>query len=250
MLSKFLSTPLIAFIFLFPNPGFTSENECVVLLHGLGRTSVSMIITEFQLEDAGFLVWNEGYPSRKKPIEELAPVVGDGINHCLEQNASLIHFVTHSMGGILVRQYFQTHNVPEARRAVMLAPPNQGSEVTDLYRDEWWYQFATGPAGQQLGTDEDSVPLNLDPIQLEIGIIAGGNSSDPWFNQIFDGDHDGKVSVTSTRLEEMKDFIVVDSGHTFIMNSDAVIHQIITFLRDGKFDQTGMDAGEINPKDE
>ncbi len=226
-------------------PALAVEDECVILLHGLGRTSASMTIMEYQLIDAGYSVWNEGYPSRKKPIEELVLVIDEGIAYCREQKASQIHFVTHSLGGILVRKYFQDRSVAEARRAVMIAPPNQGSEVTDRYRDEWWYQFATGPAGQQLGTDEDSVPLSLSPIDLEIGIIAGNNSSDPWFNQVFDGDHDGKVSVSSTRLDEMRDFLLVDSGHTFIMNSDKVIEQIRAFLRDGQFMSVEVVAPEI-----
>ena len=236
MISTAFISALVSFTLLFSSSAALAvEDECVILLHGLGRTSASMTIMEYKLADEGYAVWNEGYPSRQKPVEELVLVIDEGIAYCRDQQASRIHFVTHSLGGILVRKYFQDRNVDEAQRAVMIAPPNQGSEVTDQYRDEWWYQFATGPAGQQLGTDEDSIPLSLSPIDLEIGIIAGTNSSDPWFNKVFDGDHDGKVSVSSTKLDEMRDFLLVDSGHTFIMNSDLVIEQIKAFLRDGKF---------------
>jgi alpha-beta hydrolase superfamily lysophospholipase len=236
MLRNILITVLVTFTLAIASSAASAvDDECVILLHGLGRTSASMSIMKYRLEEAGYTIWNEGYPSRQKPIEELVMVIDDGVAFCRDQQASRIHFVTHSLGGILVRKYFQDRSVEEAQRVVMIAPPNQGSEVTDQYRDEWWYQFATGPAGQQLGTDEDSVPLSLSPIDLEIGIIAGTNSSDPWFNKVFAGDHDGKVSVSSTKLAEMRDFLLVDSGHTFIMNSDKVIEQIKAFLRDGKF---------------
>ena len=229
---------LLLIILIFSTPAFAVEDECVILLHGLGRTSSSMLRVELRLEEEGYLVWSRSYPSRKKTIEELTPVVGEAVDYCRANEAKKIHFVTHSMGGILVRQYFQNNDVKEARRVVMLAPPNNGSEVTDRYRDEGWYQFATGPAGQQLGTEKDSVPNTLDVIPLEVGIIAGTRSSDPWFAEIFQGANDGKVSVASTRLPEMNDFLVVESGHTFIMNDGEVIRQIKSFLRDGRFIET------------
>lgn len=132
-----------------------------------------------------------------------------------------IHFVTHSMGGILVRQYFRDHAVPEADRVVMLAPPNHGSAMVDANRDRWWFRAATGPAGQQLGTAADSLPNTLPPLPLEVGIIAGRR--------------DGKVAVDSARLAEMKDMRIVDSAHTLIMNSPAVIREVKAFLGNGAF---------------
>jgi len=142
------------------------------------------------------------------------------------------------MGGILVRAYFRDHEVAEAGRVVMLAPPNHGSEIVDVYRDRWWFRRGTGPAGQQLGTAADSLPNTLPPLKLEVGVIAGKRSSDPWFNRLYAGDHDGKVSVASARLPEMKDMLVVDSGHTFMMNSPAVIREVKAFLKDGAFERS------------
>ncbi len=92
-----------------------------------------------------------------------------------------------------------------------------------------------GPAGQQLGTGSDSLPKNLKRIQGTIGIITGKKSSDPWFSPIIPGKDDGKVSVESAKLEEMSDFLVVESGHTFIMRKKFVLKQIIHFLKKGIF---------------
>ena len=231
--------PALLILLSFCPPALAAQDECVVLLHGLGRTAHSMSKLERRLEQSGYIVRNEGYPSRDRKIEDLAEVVGRGIAHCREQHASKIHFVTHSLGGILVRQYFQDHEALPSTRVVMLGPPNHGSEITDLHKDAWWYRKVTGPAGQQLGTGPDSVPNRLGPVRLEIGVIAGTGAHDLFFSSDFKTENDGKVSVESAKLKEMKDFIVVDNGHTFIMSSDGVIRQVMFFLREGRFDHNG-----------
>lgn len=210
--------------------------ECVVLLHGLGRTEFSMARLESELEKSGYVVVNETYPSLTKDIPELSSVVGSAIETCRSKRATSIHFVTHSMGGILVRVYFQTHTIPDAKRMVMLGPPNHGSEVVDEHHDAWWFKLATGPAGQQLATVGDqSIPITLNPIPLEIGIIAGTESIDPLLDDTLPRPNDGKVSVQSAMLPEMKDFITVPVDHTFMVYSTTVIGHVRAFLEQGKF---------------
>jgi len=221
--------------------------ECVVLLHGLGRTHMSMNTLERELERAGYHVWNKSYPSRKQSIEELSAVVGRAINSCVDGKARRIHFVTHSMGGIMVRQYLQNHSVPNIGRMVMLGPPNHGSEVVDTYRDKWWYRLATGPAGQQLGTEKSSVPNSLGPLEIEVGVIAGRKTGDPWFSPLFTDANDGKVSVTSAQLDGMKDFLIVENGHTFMANSKEVCRQVLAFLRMGEFEKIPQGAQPRSP---
>lgn len=92
-----------------------------------------------------------------------------------------------------------------------------------------------GPAGQELGTDEKSLPNQLKPVQGEIGVIAGEKDGEPWFLPEIPGKDDGKVAVESTKLPEMKDFLLVKSGHTFIMRDEGVIKQILYYLEHGKF---------------
>jgi triacylglycerol lipase len=214
----------VALLMLSSTPAMATE--CVVLLHGLGRTQLSMMVPEYALEKAGYTVWNEGYPSRSGTIEELAPVVGSAVEACRAHRPSKIHFVTHSLGGILVRQYFRDHRVAEAGRVVMLAPPNRGSAIVDASRDARWFRWFTGPAGQQLGTAAGSLPNTLPPLPLEVGVIAGR--------------FDGKVAVDSTRL-------VVDSAHTFIMNSPLVLRQVKAFLKDGAFEKVAPEGAPTRP---
>lgn len=209
--------------------------KCAILLHGLGRSSWSMNRMAKVLRNNDYVVWNESYPSTEKPIAELSLVIDDALMFCDEQQATEIYFVTHSLGGILVRYYFQDKNPINVKGIVMLAPPNKGSEVVDAYKDWKWYQWYTGVAGQELGTEPTSVPNTLAPITVPVGVIAGTSSSDPWFSGLFSGPNDGKVSVHSAQLPEMVDFITVDSGHTFIMKSYTVIEHVLHFFDNGSF---------------
>lgn len=213
-----------------------TAGECVILLHGLGRTALSMGAIEDALSTAGYCVWNRSYPSRDADIEWLAnSTITDGLAYCESHDTTRTHFVTHSLGGILVRQYLQDHRIDNLGRIVMLSPPNQGSEIAELLKDQPAYRIATGPAGQQLGTGSGSVPRRLAPIPGEIGIITGDSSLDPWFSPFIPGADDGKVAVQNAQLAEMSDFLVVSNSHTFIMRDEAVIARILAFLREGRF---------------
>lgn len=209
---------------------------CVILLHGLNRTSASLSKMQDSLETEGYTVWNQTYPSRDKPVGELAQIaIEPALDFCRSEGIKTIHFVTHSLGGILVRYYLQDHRIDNLSRIVMLSPPNKGSEIVDKLKTLKLFHFINGPAGQQLGTNENSVPNQLRPVAGEIGVIIGNASSDPWFSWLISGENDGKVSVERARLEEMADFLVVSYGHTFIMQQESVIGQVKTFLRQGKF---------------
>jgi hypothetical protein len=183
----------------------------------------------------GYVVVNEGYPSRRQTIEASAAVIGRDVKLCRIKGAAPIDFVTHSQGAIVLRQYFVDHTVAEARRVVMLAPPNHGSEIADHLRGRWWYDRATGPAGRELGTDRGSLPNRLGAMPLSVGVIAGTRSHEPWFARYIRGPNDGKVSVESARMDGMSDFITVDASHTFMMNSPQVQDQVAAFLADGRF---------------
>jgi hypothetical protein len=145
------------------------------------------------------------------------------------------------MGGIVLRAAVASGIVsPDSlHRVVMLAPPNHGSELADRLRDFGLYRFALGPAGQQIGTGEHSVPLRLPPPPFEVGVIAGRRSSNILFGGWLGAESDGKVTVESARLEGMRDLVVVDRAHTFIMWAPDVLEHIFTFLETGRFSQAG-----------
>jgi triacylglycerol lipase len=218
----------------FPNGRFKSEN--VILLHGLCRTGRSMVKMQHALAAAGYTVLNLDYPSRKALIPKLADdAIGKAISQCRQNGATKIDFVTHSMGGILVRSYLARYAVPDLGRVVMIAPPNQGSEVVDKLGGFELFKWINGPAGNELGTDKDSLPNRLGPANFPVGIVAGDRSIN-WINSLLiPGPDDGKVSVTRAKLAGMRDFIVIHSAHPFIMRNSEAIRQTIAFLQNGEF---------------
>lgn len=210
--------------------------DCVVLLHGLARTSSSLDRLAERLETAGYLVANTDYPSRTGTIDTLAaPAVTAGLETCREQGAQRVNFVTHSLGGILVRYYLEQNELSGLHRVVMLAPPNQGSAVVDAYRHVPGYRLLNGPAGLQLGTDAASVPLQLGPVAFELGVIAGNRTINFILSQFLENPDDGKVSVASTRVEGMCAFIELPATHAMMMWNSEVIAQVLHYLEHGEF---------------
>lgn len=212
-----------------------AETECVVLLHGLARVSDAMAELEEKLARSGFAVANIDYPSTRHAPDVLAPdAVGRGLTLCRALQAESIHFVTHSLGGILLRLYLQEQEIPELRRVVMLGPPNQGSQLVDGLRGLPGFGFL-GPTGQVLGTGEDDIVADLPPVDFELGVIAGNLNLNPLSLLLIDGPNDSVVSVESTRVEGMKAHIVLPVMHAIMMRNDRVIDHSIHFLKTGEF---------------
>ncbi|MEW6262965.1 MAG: alpha/beta hydrolase [Thermodesulfobacteriota bacterium] len=221
-----------------------APRETVILLHGWGRTSFSMRRIEKYLQGRGYGTYNLGYPTLSEPIDALADkYLERAVSACLAGNSPRIHFVAHSLGGIVVRCYLQNRHPPPGGRLVMLSPPNRGTEVVDFLARMPWLPRLAGPAGRALGTGPESLPRRLKPVGLEIGVIAGDRSINPLFSALIRGPDDGTVSVENTKLEEMKDFLIIPCSHTFIMRSLLAARQAAHFLESGHFDRGPIARG-------
>ena len=211
------------------------DSPTVVVLHGLVRSATSMNKMSQALNKADYTVCNIQYPSRKYSIEKLAvDSVYPEIKKCVPNLEQEINFVTHSMGGIIVRQLAYSTDIA-INRVVMLSPPNQGSELVDKLKVIPLFKFINGEAGLSLGTEVNSVPNSLGGVDFETGIIIGDRSYNPLYSYLIPGVDDGKVSVSRAMIEGMKDLLVLPYSHSFIMNSDTAINQTIGFLKSGKF---------------
>ena len=208
----------------------------VVLIHGLGRSAFSMKAVEWALRREGYRVINVSYASTRISVEAaangwLAALLKDRVS----DRTAKIHFVSHSLGGIVLRQYLSDNHLENLGRVVMLAPPNRGSELADKLQYNILYKLLTGPAGQQLTTDPGGLTQRLGPATCDLGIIAGDRSLNPLFSACIPGSDDGKVSVRSTVLAGMQDFLIVHHSHTWMMWRRDVIHQVRQFLTTGQF---------------
>lgn len=211
--------------------------EIVVLLHGLGRTHLSMVPMEDALVAAGYNVRTLKYPSTRNTVQEIADAyLAPLIARCQNAKPKKIHFVTHSLGGIALRNYLATNRLDNIGRIVMLGPPSQGSEVVDELGALAPFDWINGPAGRQLGTDSNSLPNRLPIPTFEVGIIAGNRSINPILSALIPGPDDGKVALARARLEGMKDFAVVSTAHPFLMRNRESIALTLAFLRTGRFD--------------
>ena len=221
------------------------SEETIVLLHGLGRTAKSMTYIEKRLTGAGYTVFNYDYESRKSEIDSLVDDLQAFIEKCCLQQETRLHFVTHSLGGILVRALIRRSRPSNLGKVVMLSPPNKGSETVDYLSDYTFFEKVFGPAAMQLGTDPDSFPNRLGPADFELGIITGDRTIDPVSSLIIPGTDDGKVAVERTKLEGMTDFRVMGVSHAYIMQKPEVVDEVIYFLRNGRFS-----SGEELPQKE
>jgi len=229
----FLKTFTLIYLLSMLNALNAKDN--VILLHGLLRSSNSFSKLENELKRRNYHTINQDYPSRKYLIEELAlSTIDKAISKC--NTDGKIHFVTHSMGGILLRYYLKTKNIPNLGNVVMLAPPNKGSEVIDKLKRFWLFRFMNGPASLQLGTSKDSLPNSIGEANFNLGIIAGNKSFNLILSCLLPGVDDGKVTIENTKLEGMKDHIVMPTSHIFIMNNKKVWHQIFNFISKSEFD--------------
>lgn len=207
--------------------------ECVILVHGLARRKSSMSDLADAFEAAGYNVVNWDYLSTRHEIQESA----EALYHCYELNAPYnrrVHFVTHSLGGILVRRVFKQHDLPALGSIAMLAPPNQGSALARLIA-RGPIGWALGPAADQLKSETLLEELCATPTVPTL-VIAGTKSTsakNPFSYvtaQGLEGPNDGTVTVAETRLDGPAEHLEVDAGHTFIMSHPEAVAAALKFI--------------------
>jgi hypothetical protein len=209
------------------------DKDIVVVLHGFGRGKAAMWKMSSRIEKAGFRVANIRYRSLSDTPEEISQDIDSQIEECCIGKSPKLHFVGHSLGGVLIRKYLASEKVDNLGRVVLIGTPNKGSEIVDSYGEKWWFKIL-GPTAQALGTGHDSLTSSLPKPDYPLGVIAG-ESNTISNDKLLHGRGDGFVSVESAKIEGMADFVIVDSGHFMMRYSRDVADQTIQFLRQGRF---------------
>lgn len=223
-------------------PAQAMASDTVVLLHGVAKSSRDMAPVENALREAGYETVNIDYPSQDENLDGIARWLRENaLTETFWANAETVHFVTHSMGGLVARRYLHVYRteIPEGKlgRVVMLAPPNRGSEVADLLEHLPPYKWYYGPAGAELTTKTQD-GIDEQP-WYELGVIAGTREwTYPVAAFVVPGKSDGRVSVERTKIEGMADHTTLPATHTFIMNKKEVHDLVFEFLKNGHFGET------------
>lgn len=226
------------------------SDHIVMLVHGLGRSASAFAALEDAIRQAGHTTANINYPSTRQGITAHADDVGRIIDSF--EGVGSISFVTHSLGALVIRDLLARDSAWRERidvsRIIMIAPPNQGSQLAKRLAAIPAYHWLTGESGQDLASE---VARNLPVPDAEIGIIAGGRGNNQGFNPILTGDDDGFVAVSETHLDGMDDFLLVNTTHGLIDDHPLTIAATIAFLNDGRFGRDmregrgeGGDAGD------
>jgi len=210
------------------------SGKAVVLLHGIMRSAKSFNSFKRELEKQGYLVFSVDYPSTQITIEQAAADL-QRVLQSLE-GIEQISLIGHSMGGLVIRAWFQDHQDTRIDKVIMLGTPNQGAEMAEALKNFLPFQWILGKAGQQLATNEENSPRKLPAPSVPCGIIAGGrgeqtNGYNPWLP----GDDDGTVTIASAHLEGEADFLRLPCLHMFLMRDKKAIKAALQFLETGQF---------------
>ena len=217
------------------DPVAAHNGEVVVLLHGWWAPSMEMLAIQWRLTRLGYRVLNVGYPSVRVPLEDLAArELPKRLRVRVPPEAPRVHFVTHSMGGVLVRRYLELNPPPNLGRVVMIGPPNHGSELADRWLRVPGARFLAGPNLANLSTHSSFARSASTNVPYELGIIAGISAPFAW-NSPLSRPHDGKVSLASTGLAGMRAQATVRSSHSLLPWHPRVLGHVASFLERGEF---------------
>ena len=207
-----------------PDPGTNRQELPVFLIHGWGVRAVSMRDMGEALARNGMTVYNYDYPSSRRTIGGHAELFLARFRRLTDEEhiAPRVRFVTHSMGGILLRAALAQMTEAECRNidaVVMLGPPNRGSILAALGANAL-VRRVNASLGD-MTTDENSFVNNLPPPAFPppVGIVAAR--------------FDGKVALDNTGLPDGQPYerIVVDCTHPGLRNPRHTLEAVLRFLR-------------------
>ena len=216
-------------------PIYYGGEESVIVLHGFARRAQSMESLVYKIHKAGYEVRNVGYTSISRSVDEIKTEVFRKFDQYISENPEKkIHFVGHSLGGLLVRAYLDQKKLKNLDSVVLMGTPNKGTSLVNEYEDKWYFSWL-GPMIAELGVDNSQFLKTLKAPYYTVGVIAGSRPYSRWSSGTLQGQNDGLVAVESTKLEGMSDFIVIDVNHSRMKRDSRVIEQVIYFLKNSKF---------------
>ena len=195
----------------------------VLLVHGMGRTPLSMWRLARALRQAGSATELFGYLAARQSVEEIVRKLRKRLEALAGDEYVVIG---HSLGGVLLRAAVATlpAGVRRPRRIIMLATPNHSPRLARRFEHAWWYRTLNGDAGQWLA-DEGHF-AGIPPIDVPCTVIAGTLGIHGRWSPFGSEANDGLVTISETRLATADESIEVRATHAFIMN-DASVRDLV-----------------------
>ena len=215
-------------------PLLQGGEEAVIVIHGFARRANSMGKLAEHIHREGYEVRNVGYSSIQQSLDEIQADVFEKFNQYILSNPDKkIHFVGHSLGGLLIRAYLDQKSLKNLGSVVLMGAPNKGSALVDEYEERWFFSWL-GSGLSELGADSEFLKKLKAPYYT-VGVIAGSRPFSKFFDSSLEGVHDGLVTVESAKLEGMSDFIVINVHHSRMKRDPRVFEQVIHFLKHARF---------------
>jgi pimeloyl-ACP methyl ester carboxylesterase len=226
----------------------TDPKGNVLLLHGLGRTGLSMQMPGHALRRRGYRTLAPSY-GLNRTMPDIIAWLAPRLDTFTGGHDAPLHIVTHSLGGLVARALITARRPATLGRVVMLAPPNAGSGLADLVAELGLDTMLFGGVGAHLGTRRPAaIEAELGTVDYDLGIIAGNRAFDAGLaGRFLGGPHDGKVSVEATKLPGMRDHIVLPVQHTLMPHNPRVIAEIVRYLETGSFSDSATRTAATTP---
>ncbi|MHA2067064.1 MAG: esterase/lipase family protein [Candidatus Thorarchaeota archaeon] len=211
-----------------------SNDELIILLHGIFRAKDAFGPMTQRLREEGWEAHSLNYPSTLQSLDEHAIGLEKLLNRL--EGISKVHFVTHSMGGIVARTLLARESEWKGRievgRVVFIATPNKGARIADILQASNLAMLLGGPSLIELTTEKaKEIPVP----DVNFGIVAGIKGDGQGYNPMLDGEDDMTVSVSEVILDGAEDQLLVRALHTIIQINPKVIDGTVSYLRTGRF---------------
>ena len=210
------------------------SGDTIILVHGLWMNGIDMTLLARRLEKAGYETAQFSYPSMGNTPRENASRLD---SFATGLDAPVIHFVGHSLGGIVIRHLFFDYPNRKPGRVVTLGTPHRPSFSAHNLSS---YTLGKLMLGQSV---VDGLLGNIPPWSdvHDLGSIAG--TMEFGLGLVFNGlpsPNDGTVTVEETRLPNMKDHASVHASHFGLLLSPTTADLCHNFLRDGLFGRVAV----------
>lgn len=209
------------------------NGDLIVFLHGFMRTGHNMAFLSRHFSDAGYRTLSPSLPLYIKSLDECTSVFE---KYFVREagNYGIVHFIGHSMGGLVIRNFLSRNKIINPGRCVLIGTPNKGSDLVGIVEKYASPVMNIIKPYLALRPGGPNIPLPINTPSPEIGLIAG-NRNNLLLSRLIKRDNDGRVAVEAVPYDGMKDFTILPYNHDEIHHKKETVCLIMNFIKTGYF---------------